>query len=529
MKIRMVQLNPTVNDFEGNITKMLTFIDDSVDLIVFPEMSVTGYPPRDLLLRESFLDDTKQAIKRLKKETENIDVGILFGAHMKRDDMIFNCGILIENGRTVFVREKALLPQYDVFDDHHYFYGSRSTRICKFRGQRLGILVCEDAWAGKEKIYEESPFDNMVSLSPDILINIAASPFHRKKPGMRYKMFSQLIKKSDIPFIYVNAVGGNDDLVFDGNSMYLGRDGSLQEVCEPCIEHSIDINTEKHTPMRPIFSDGIDSVYLALILGIKDYYRKTGLKKAVLGISGGIDSALSLKLTVDALGAENVHGVAMPSVYSSEHSLADAQTLCQNLGVRMDKIGIADIVKKYKHTMPEVLKDGSLAEENIQARIRGNILMAISNSTGAMVITTGNKSEIAVGYCTIYGDMCGGLNPLGDLYKTDVYELARFINRNEQIIPESIIEKAPSAELQPDQKDQDTLPEYEVLDKILYMHIEKNLGEDEIIQRGFESSVVRWVIKTVALNEYKRKQSATIIKVSNRSFGQGWRMPIAKA
>jgi len=544
LKIAMAQLNPVVGDITGNLKMMDDLWSNccakETDLLIFPELFLVGYPPRDLLERPAFIDRVKMAIQDiLRLSLEYKETGILFGAPLptgkKTGHGLYNSAILIYDGKILLTQHKSLLPTYDVFDEARYFDPADEVEIVTFKGLRMGISICEDAWNEPDLwkgavIYDFDPITELAKKGIDLLINISASPYFLHKEDVRCRLMSKHAKDLGVPLIYVNQVGANDELIFDGQSMFVDKNGEIAALF-PAFEEQVEtIDTEMTgkadlDPPR----EAMHYLYQSLVLGISDYFRKSGFSKAVIGLSGGIDSALTACLAVAALGKENVLGVSMPSVYSSAGSVDDSQELAKNLHIEFKIIPIADIFSVYLDTLQEHFagKESDVAEENIQARIRGNLVMALANKFGAMVLSTGNKSEIAMGYCTMYGDMCGGLSVLADVPKTVVYELSNYINKNQEIIPWATIEKPPSAELKPGQVDQDTLPPYPVLDAILNYYIEENLSSDDIIAKGFEPETVRWVIKTVNRNEYKRKQAAPGLKVSSRAFGAGRRMPIA--
>ncbi len=542
MKISLAQLNPVVGDVAGNLQKagaLYEKLAGSTDLIIFPELFLVGYPPRDLLDKASLIAAVGEALDRLTLLSRSYpQTGLVIGAPIPSDQPcgkpLYNAAVLIRQGERRY-QAKSLLPTYDVFDETRYFAAAPGLQVFPCQDQVLGLSVCEDAWFHhREKhacsLYAVNPIQELASRGATILVNISASPFTCGKDALRHQLFRQHCLDHHLPLIYVNQVGGNDELIFDGNSLVLDERGELLKQLPAFVEavETVDLGRPGPTLVfQPL--DQIASVHDALILGLGDYLRKCGFRRAVVGLSGGIDSALTCYLACRAVGRENVLGVIMPSLYSSRGSIVDSQRLGANLGVKTVTIPITPIYQAYLQALaaqfPVDELDVSL--ENIQARIRGNILMAFSNKYGYLVLSTGNKSELAVGYCTLYGDMSGGLAVISDVPKTMVYALAHYINREEEIIPREIITKAPSAELRPNQTDQDTLPPYEILDQILEYYIHEGLVYADIVARGFDPQVVRWVLQTVDRNEYKRRQAAPGLKVTSKAFGSGRRMPIA--
>jgi NAD+ synthase (glutamine-hydrolysing) len=543
MKLTLAQLNPIIGDLAGNFSKLEAAViqaakEDS-DLVIFPELFLTGYPPKDMLERKWFLDKVDETIERVcVLAKEHPAIGILLGAPTPSKDKtgtgLYNSALLIHQGKTTFTQNKTLLPSYDVFDETRYFDPATEANIIKFKGEFLGISLCEDAWNDpllfpELRKYAKDPIEELAAKKATIMINISASPFNIGKEDIRLQFIKNHARKYSIPFVYVNQIGGNDELIFDGHSFIVDEQGDVAYAAPSFTENLKTIDTAQLSKTKMPQKDKLETVHQALVLGIKDYLTKCGFKKAVLGLSGGIDSALVCYLAAEALGKENVLGISMPSHYSSAGSVDDSKALAENLGIDFKVISIKDIFDNYLKTLQEPFagQEPDCTEENIQARIRGNILMAFSNKFGYLTLTTGNKSELAVGYCTLYGDMSGGLSVISDVPKTLVYELANYINRDKEIIPHATIEKAPSAELRPDQKDQDTLPPYPVLDKILYYYIEEKHSTAEIKKMGLDPETVDWVTKTVDRNEYKRKQAAPGLKVTSKAFGIGRRMPIA--
>jgi NAD+ synthase (glutamine-hydrolysing) len=543
MRITVAQLDPVVGDVRGNVERIAATLDatrdQQPDLVVFSEMFLVGYPPKDLLERDWFIQRVKQGIEEVKSLSQSYpNVGILFGAPVPTRQAngkgLHNAAILVQDGREVGTAFKSLLPTYDVFDEARYFDPAPDVAVVPFKGERLGIHVCEDAWNdptfwSKRPLYDCDPVEKLANQGATILLNISASPFSVGKEWVRYRLLARQAAKYGLPFLYANQVGGNDELVFDGRSICLDARGEVAAVLASFEEEVRLIDTEVLSPIEYKAQEEIASVHDALVLGLRDYMHKCGFSQAVIGLSGGIDSSVTCALAARALGPTNVLGVSMPSQYSSQGSLDDAEQLARNLGIDYRVIPIKDTFAAYLDMLAEPFAgtEPNVAEENIQARIRGNILMALSNKFGHLVLSTGNKSELAVGYCTLYGDMSGGLAVISDVPKGMVYDLAHYMNRAGDVVPENSIEKPPSAELKPDQVDQDTLPPYPVLDEILRLYIEEALSVDEIVSRGFEGQTVRWVARTVDRNEYKRQQAAPGLRVTTKAFGVGRRMPIA--
>ncbi len=543
MRITIAQLNPIIGDISGNLAiikhTLKTASAEKADLAIFSELFLTGYPPRDLLNRASFIKKVEQAISDIKAiSKEYPKMGILFGAPAKTNIEcgrgLYNAAFLIRNGKILQIQQKSLLPTYDVFDEARYFDQARQIKVVEFKDETLGISICEDAWNDPElwprRFYNQDPIEILANQKATLLVNISASPFQVGKEKLRFKLISNHARKHKLPFVFVNQVGGNDELVFDGRSIFVDSRGrpiwvgdSFNEVIK-----TLDI---KETSKEAVydFQDEIESVHDALVLGIKDYIRKCGFKGVMLGLSGGIDSAVTCALACEAVGPENVWGITMPGPFSSKGSVDDSIELAKNLGIQLKEIPIGSINDAYLETLKPHFagKPPDIAEENIQARIRGNILMALSNKFGYLVLSTGNKSEMAVGYCTLYGDMSGGLSVISDVPKTMVYKIASHINREREIIPKATITKPPSAELRANQTDQDSLPPYDILDQILQYYIEEGMSSEEITAKGFSSETVKWVIKAIAQSEYKRRQAAPGLKVTSKAFGIGRRMPIA--
>jgi NAD+ synthase (glutamine-hydrolysing) len=544
MKVTLAQLNSFVGDIEGNKSKIMNTVSQQneakSDLVVFPELFLVGYPPKDLLERPWFIDKAQQAIKELVQFSARYPhTGILFGAPLptskKVGKRLYNSAVLIYQGRILGIQHKSLLPTYDVFDEMRYFAPSPEINTFAFKGERLGISICEDAWNDPElwptgSFYSFDPIEVLADQGATLFVNISASPFFMGKEDIRFRLLRRHAQRHGRPFLFINQVGANDELIFDGCSLGLDRAGEPFAVCPSFTEHIQSVDSE--APGRPglyIPPDRIESVCQALVLGVRDYMRKCGFSKAVVGLSGGIDSALTCCLAKEAIGGENVLGLSMPSPYSSKGSVEDSRSLAAHIGIGFQVMPVTTIYQAYLETLKEYFKgkEPDVTEENIQARIRGNILMALANKFGYLVLSTGNKSELAVGYCTLYGDMSGGLAVISDVPKTMVYELAAFVNRHSEIIPREIIDKPPSAELRPNQVDLDNLPPYPVLDKILHDYIEENRSVEEIISLGFDRETVTKVARMVDKNEFKRKQAAPGLKITTKAFGLGRRMPIA--
>jgi len=542
MRITLAQLNPTVGDIQGNMLKMMDTWElgsrENSDLVVFPELFLPGYPPRDLLERDWFIEQNHLALRKLIDiSIKYSHTGILFGIPQINNGIgkgLYNSALLVYQGQILASQHKTLLPVYDVFDEARYFEPAPTIFTVPFKEEVLGISICEDAWNdpqlwNSQSIYSFNPIAALAAQGATLLINISASPFHAGKEETRYRLICHHARRHSLPFIYVNQVGANDELIFDGRSMCIDRSGRPLLIAPAYEEYQATVDTRMPGSEIQLAGYGIESVYRALVLGINDYARKCGFKKVLIGLSGGIDSALTACLAVQALGSENVRAVSMPSPFSSSGSVSDSQKLAQNLGIECNVLPIAEIYQSYIRTMDDALnvKSTGITLENIQARIRGNILMALSNKYGYLLLSTGNKSELAVGYCTLYGDMSGGLNVLADVPKTMVYDLAHYINRDGELIPQEILSKPPSAELKPGQTDQDELPPYDILDRILHYYIEEGYSPQEIIELGFEPVTVKWVVQTVDQNEYKRRQAAPGLKITAKAFGMGRRMPIA--
>ena len=537
MKIALAQLNLHIGNFIDNTQTIIQHINKAkaahADIVVFSELSVCGYPPNDLLSFSTFVDDCSRYVSEIASHA--VGIAVVIGAPEANTDTkgkpLFNTAYFLYNGQEQNKAYKALLPDYDVFDEFRYFEPSKKFDIIHFKGKKWALTVCEDLWnIGNEGLYHISPMDALYAHKPDYIINIAASPFDYTQQQKRFEILRANVLKYKLPLIYVNQVGAHTSLIFDGGSMVFDKKARIVECCDYFNEDFkiIDIELENHKEIHPKITSDIEKIHDALVLGIRDYFKKSGLKKAVLGLSGGIDSAVTLVLAVKALGAENVSALLLPSFFSSEHSVNDAIISAENLDVNYQIISITDIYNAANKTLESVFsgKSFDLTEENMQARIRALILMAYSNKFGHVLLNTSNKSETAVGYGTLYGDMCGAISVLGDVYKTQVYELAHYINRNKEIIPLNTILKPPSAELRFEQKDSDSLPEYDILDKILFEYIENARTLKQIIALGYEEKLVERVIRLVNTNEFKRFQSAPVLRVSPKAFGSGRQIPI---
>ncbi len=540
MKIGLCQINPTIGDFAGNAAKVSEAyrrcVAEGADLVVTPELVTCGYPPRDLIYRSRFVPRTREILEQLAAETG--EVPLLVG-HVDRSDAEtgprhINAASLLRNGQIEQRFQKCLLPTYDVFDEARYFQPADEIGLFSLHGRLVGVTICEDIWTEDflpAKLYVKNPPSALAAAGAELIINLSASPFHAGKPAERLAMLAGVARNTRCPVVYCNAVGGNDQLVFDGHSVVVSADGEPLAKLPGFREETrvVDLETVPDSPGEWAATEAED-IFEALSLGVRDYLGKCGFKTAVIGLSGGIDSALTAAVAAHALGPENVTGVTMPTEFSSEGSVADSIALAENLGITCHQVPIQTIFESVKSEMRPIF-DGlpeDVTEENMQSRIRGLLLMAVANKLGNLLLTTGNKSELAVGYCTIYGDMCGGLAVISDLPKIRVYEVSRWVNRDREIIPWNTIDKPPSAELRPDQKDEDSLPPYEILDAILERYVERHWSTDEIIADGYEADVVRWVARAVDINEWKRQQAAPGIRVTTKAFGMGRRFPIAQ-
>ena len=554
MKICIAQQNYHIGNFEQNTEKMLCAIEEAkkqgADIILFSEMSVCGYPARDFVEFNDFINKCYESIEKIKAAATTI--GVLIGSPArnpnKKGKDLYNAAFFLYEQKIVAEIHKTLLPTYDVFDENRYFEPADDWKVVPFKGKKLAITICEDIWnLGNNPLYRICPMDKMMDQQPDILLNLSASPFDYTHDEDRKATIKANVLKYKKPLFYCNAIGSQTEIVFDGSSLVFDKDANLcgalpmfesamqffecnedGSIDAPILEPAARVPSKELNPIKLMPELNIDQVYKALVLGVKDYFNKMGFKRAILGSSGGIDSAVTLAIACEALGKENVYAILMPSPYSTEHSVDDAVQLSKNLNNPYDIIPIKEVYESFLHTLKPIFKElpFSLAEENIQSRSRGNILMAIANKLGYVLLNTSNKSELATGYGTLYGDMAGGLGVLGDCYKMQVYALARYINREQEIIPENIITKAPSAELRPDQKDSDSLPEYDILDQILYQYIEKRADPSAIKSLGFDAALVDRTLKMVNNNEYKRNQFCPIIRISPKAFGVGRRVPI---
>jgi NAD+ synthetase len=535
MEIGLAQINTTVGDLEGNARLIADAAREletrGADIVLTPELALTGYPPQDLLFLSDFVPASLRALEKIHAGVGSAAwiVGCVLPNPDPRGRGFFNAAAILEKGKPARFAHKTLLPTYDVFNETRYFEPCADPSPLEIRGTLFGVTVCEDIWTPEylpRRLYAKDPVATLVAAGAKAILNLSASPFQVGKPASRTEMIRSQAKKHGVPFYYCNAVGGNDQLVFDGNSLAVGADGTiLRRWVGFCSENALVSDPcEKRT------DNEIADLHDALVIGLCDYARKCGFQSAVLGLSGGIDSAVVACIASEALGPDKITGVAMPSQFSSSHSVEDALALAKNLGIACLQIPIRESFDAFKNQMQPAFagRPEDTTEENMQARLRGLTLMSLSNKFGSLLLTTGNKSELAVGYCTLYGDMCGGLAVISDVPKTMVYRLAEFLNRGGEKIPRRTIEKPPSAELRPDQTDQDTLPPYDTLDAILKLHIEENLGIEEIAARGFDPETVRWIARKVDFNEYKREQAAPGLKVTSRAFGIGRRMPIAQ-
>ena len=535
MRIGIAQLNPTVGDLQGNLALSIDayeqLVGQGADLVVYPELMLCGYPPRDLLIKERFLLDIKSNLDQFARQTGPVPALIGFPEDSPdHTAKAYNSAAWCIQGKAGQVFRKRLLPTYDVFDETRYFESGTLTNLLEYQGKRLAVTICEDVWNLCDQRYTSDPLEEIVDLEPDLLINLSASPWHLNKEEQRKDLLGKVVEKVKCPVTYINAVGGNDELIFDGHSMSIDQSGDVISESSSFRE-SIEIHDLKESPISTKNEVGeMESLRQALVLGIRDYAGKSGFSKGLVGLSGGIDSAVTAALAVEALGPDQVIGISLPSSISSDHSKDDARELAENLGIEFQTLPIQSIVDAASEQLSPLFGDlpMDVTEENLQARSRGLLLMAVSNKFGALLLTTGNKSELAVGYCTLYGDMCGGLAVISDVPKTQVFSLARHINLERSLIPVNSIEKPPSAELRLDQKDSDSLPDYEILDAILEAYVERGQSISSLLSSGFEEETVRKVVRLVDLNEYKRNQAAPGLKTTPLAFGVGRRIPIVQ-
>ncbi len=539
MKIALAQINVIIGDFEANTRKILEYIArakaQGADLVIFPELATTGYPPRDFLEFSDFIEKAENSIAQIKQATD--DIAVVIGTPTRNPVIegkdLYNSAVFLYQGKEIYRQHKTLLPTYDIFDEARYFEAATQWQTIDFKGYKIALSVCEDLWnlGNENPLYTINPLAKLMPQQPDFIINVSASPFDYNHAKERIRVLKENVKAYKIPVFYVNHVGAQTDIIFDGGSLVIAPNQSVHAEM-PYFKEALEIvelnEVKTNTDNREQTKEKISLIHDALVLGIKDYFGKIGFKNAVIGLSGGLDSAVTTVLATEALGRDNVRVLLMPSQFSSEHSIKDAEDLAKNLGIRYDIVPIKDIFEIYLQQLNPLFegRDFDVTEENIQARIRGNLLMAISNKFGNILLNTSNKSEMSVGYGTLYGDLSGGISVIADVYKTEVYELAHYINRDKEIIPVNTIQKPPSAELRPNQKDSDSLPDYEILDPILKLYIEGRKGPKEIIMQGYDKALVERILKMVNRNEFKRHQTAPVLRVSPKAFGMGRRMPI---
>ncbi len=541
MKIALAQINPIIGDFTHNTEKVMAAAEKAIglscDLVVFSELAISGYPPRDLLEKKDFVEANLIHLQTLVKSIKGIGVicGVVDKNPNEKGNPLYNSAVLFDNGKILHQAHKRLLPTYDVFDERRYFEPGKECSSFLYKDCQIGLTICEDIWNDKDflsrQLYPADPVESMIKEGVNLFINISASPYHVGKREFKWDMFGAIAKKYGAPLLYVNQVGGNDSVLFDGISLAFDAQGKVAARARDFEEDIVTFDTHREEgDLHPVAETDTESILNALIMGTRDYVRKCGFSKAVIGLSGGIDSALTACIAVQALGKENVVVIFMPSQYTLKENFEDTKELVSNLGIKLFNVPIKGIFNNFLQGLSPLFKDveTEVTGQNIQARIRGIILMALSNKFGYLLLSTGNKSELAVGYCTLYGDMSGGLAVISDVPKTIVYRIARLINKEKEMIPEKIIQKPPSAELKPDQLDQDDLPPYEVLDGILKAYVEDNKAVEEIIELGFEPSIVRDIISRVDRNEYKRHQAPPGLKVTTKSFGYGRRYPMAQ-
>jgi NAD+ synthase (glutamine-hydrolysing) len=538
MRVGFAQINTTVGDITNNRDRILRAYETAVslgaDIVLTPELALTGYPPQDLVFKSRFVPETLEALDQLRNAAGSVPllVGYVDYNPGKTGKPFVNACAALQKAQPVQKIFKTLLPTYDVFDEARYFHPASVQEPIELIGTKIGVTICEDIWTDeylKRDLYREDPVSVLIAKGARLIVNLSSSPFNVGKPALRRRMVAELATQFGIPFYYCNAVGGNDELIFDGNSFAI--DDSGQTILQmPGFFEEVQVVESSAAPVPVHDFVPEQEIYEALILGVRDYFSKCGFRSAVIGLSGGIDSAVTAAIAVAALGKENVVGVSMPSEYSSQGSLDDAAILAKNLGITRHVIPIKELFEVLKNQFKEIFagRTEDTTEENMQSRLRGLILMSLSNKFGHLLLTTGNKSELAVGYCTIYGDMCGGLAVISDVPKSMIYRVAHWINRASEIVPRTSIEKPPSAELKLNQRDQDTLPAYDLLDEILKLYVEEHLSPEDIVRRGFEPDTVRWIQRRVDMNEYKRRQAAPGLRVTSLAFGIGWRMPIAQ-
>jgi NAD+ synthase/NAD+ synthase (glutamine-hydrolysing) len=542
LRIALLQINPTAGDLSGNSSLIVRGVRaaqaQGAELVVTPELALMGYLPRDLLMSKGFVQRSCRMLAGIAEELRDAPallVGVATPNPAEMGRPLFNSAVLLKDGAVGGAFHKTLLPTYDVFDEDRYFEPAQGLQVLEWNGRRLGISICEDVWNDRDfwqrRRYHEDPVEALAQAGVDAILNLSASPFTAGKQAMREEMLGHMARRHRVPLAYVNQVGGNDDLIFDGRSCAFDAEGRMFARAKGFEEDILMLDLPEGTGViAPDDFEPEAEIWNALVLGVRDYVRKTRFRQVLLGLSGGVDSALTAAIAAEAVGPENVLGVMMPSIYSSPGSIGDSVELARSLGIRTITLPIADIMETYGSILKGAFQGfpQDVTEENIQSRIRGNLLMALSNKYGSMLLTTGNKSEMSVGYCTLYGDMNGGLAVIADLPKMMVYRVSRWRNRRGAVIPESILTKAPSAELRPDQTDQDSLPPYELLDEILERHVEQCQSAEEIVAQGFDETTVRKVLRLVRIAEFKRKQAAPVLKVTSRAFGTGWRMPIVR-
>lgn len=539
MKIALAQLNYHIGNFEGNVSKIISYIKkaraDQVDIVCFGELAICGYPPRDFLEFKDFIRKCDEAIEQIRLASSG--VAVVVGSPtinpVPEGKDLYNSAYFIADQEILYVQHKALLPTYDIFDEYRYFEPGSEFKVVNYKGKKIALTVCEDIWniGNENPLYVTCPLDQLIEQKPDFVINVSASPFDYDHAEDRIDILRENALRYKVPIFYTNHVGAQTEVIFDGGSIVMAASGNVYEEMvyfkEAYAIYDLDsVLAEDQSLEQP--KDKIKEIHDGLVLGVKDYFGKLGFSKAIIGLSGGIDSAITTVIAVEALGADNVRVILMPSQFSSQHSVDDSVKLSETLGIHYDIINIQDIYNSYMTKLEPIFGElpFNVTEENLQARARGMLLMAVSNKFGNIVLNTSNKSEAAVGYGTLYGDMCGGLSVIGDVYKTEVYELAHYINRDEEVIPVHIITKPPSAELRPNQKDSDSLPDYDILDEILKLYIEDRQGPDEIIARGHNPALVKRILRLVNINEFKRYQTAPALRVSSKAFGMGRRMPI---